>query len=76
MFSSSLLKKGYSRISDNKLKKFYDTELFKKFTGSKGTIVLADTRCWHKGNRVLSGKRAMLQFQYTNCVEQSIIKNI
>lgn len=73
---ASLLKKGYSRFSDNQLRKFYDTALFKIFTGSKGTIILADTRCWHKGNNVLSGTRAMLQYQYTNCIEQCIIKNI
>ena len=32
----SLLKKDTSGFSDNKLRKFYDTALFKKFTGSKG----------------------------------------
>jgi hypothetical protein len=61
-----IMKKGYSRISDEKIKSFYKKERFIEFIADQGTIIVEDTRGLHKGKHVEKGERLILQFQYSN----------
>lgn len=58
-----LLLRRYSRISDWEVDRFYPDRR-RKITGSKGTVILADTRCYHKGNNPELGYRLILEFTY------------
>lgn len=69
------LKRGYVRISDDEISKYYPKNEIKQLTGKKGTIVFGDTKCWHKGNPLLSGHRLLLEFQYTSSLYGAIIKD-
>ncbi|AII42055.1 hypothetical protein KR100_01365 [Synechococcus sp. KORDI-100] len=57
--------KGYSRYDDSEIEKFYAREDWKTLICNQGEIVIADTRCWHKGTRVKNGFRRVLQPLYT-----------
>jgi hypothetical protein len=61
-----LLKKGYSRLSDEEVANNYPAEKFVEFTAPRGTILAEDTRGLHKGKHVTSGDRLMLQIQFSN----------
>lgn len=63
---NEILKKGYVRIKDHELKKFYSKNDFKSIEGDKGTIIIGDTRCWHKGGRITNGDRKLLQLQFSS----------
>ena len=74
------LEKGYVRIEDSELEKYYSKNRFKEIKGEKGTIVFGDTLCWHKGKPITEGNRLVLQFQYTSSLfgiikTQSVSKN-
>ena len=60
-----LLRHGYARIFDEEIEKYYPRHTWKTLLCKKGTMVLADTRCWHKGTQVLSGVRSVLQPEYS-----------
>ena len=60
----ALLNKGYGRISDEEMSRFYPKDTWQTITCKPGTIYIADTRCYHKANPVLNGKRTVLQPQY------------
>lgn len=60
-----LLKRGYARIPDSDLKKYYRQEDFIEICGEVGTIFAGDTKCWHKGKRLEKGHRLVLEFEYT-----------
>ena len=62
--SSQLLSKGYVRIDDEDMRHFHPINTWQQITCQSGTIVLADTRCWHKGTSVRSGIRSVLQPEY------------
>lgn len=55
-----LLKKRYNRISDREMEQKQAGEIT-EFYGPAGTIIIADTRCWHKGKEVLKDRRLILQ---------------
>lgn len=59
-----LLNKGYSRIGDNEMRKYHDQSTWKSICLPKGSIIFADTRCWHKGKFVTRGTRGMLSIEY------------
>ncbi len=58
--------KGYSRIDDEIIKKFYSE--IKTIKGKKGTLLIEDTRGLHKGSVVKENYRciALLQFNNSN----------
>lgn len=61
-----ILNRGYVRISDQELEKYYSKNNFKEITGPAGTIVFGDTSCWHKGKPLTKGDRLILQLEYTS----------
>ena len=69
-----LLKRGYARISDQEIRKYYKHEDIKILTAKKGTIIFGDTKCWHKGNPLISGHRLLVEFQYTSSLYGALIK--
>ncbi len=56
-----ILKRGYKRISDEEIKSYYSSEKIKKILGQKGTIIIGDTSCFHKG--VFPQKKSRLIFE-------------
>lgn len=62
----SILKKGYSRISDDEIRESYSNDEIIEFIGKKGTIIAEDTRGLHKGKHVEKGDRLILQIQFSN----------
>ena len=62
--SPELLSRGYARISDDEMSNFHPRSTWQYITCPAGTVVLADTRCWHKGTAVQSGVRSVLQPEY------------
>lgn len=63
---SSLLSKGYARLTDEEVKGIYDSSRIKEFCAPCGTIIAEDTRGLHKGKHVEDGDRLVLQIQYSN----------
>ena len=61
-----ILNRGYVRVEDIELEKYYPKSSFKEVTGPAGTIVFGDTGCWHKGKPVVKGDRLILQLEYTS----------
>ena len=61
-----LLELGYARIPDKDIAKFYPTEKFFEVTAPKGTIVVGDTLCFHKGKPLKQGDRLILEVEFTN----------
>jgi len=59
-----LLRRGYSRITDEDMEKYHPRSTWHEILGQAGTMVFADTRCWHKGMPVINGVRTMLQPEY------------
>ena len=61
-----LLNEGYSRISEEKIMKHYKKEKFKKICGSKGTVFIGDTSCYHRGFPPRNNHRLMLVIEFSN----------
>jgi len=61
-----LLERGYSRISDSDIIKFYSKDRFKEIKGEAGSIILGDTISWHKGKPIKKGTRLIFQLQFTS----------
>ena len=61
---SKLLKHGYARINDKAMAKYHDPSTWVGLTLPKGSVIFADTRCWHKGQFVQSGSRGILSMTY------------
>jgi hypothetical protein len=59
-----LLSRGYSRISDDDIEKYYPKDTWKSLCLPKGSIFFADTRCWHKGTPLYDGIRDILSIEY------------
>ncbi len=77
---SSLLSKGYERISDNEIRKFYKPNDFKVIKGERGTFFAGDTLCWHKGKNLKNNNRLVLELNYTSSLfgynhKKMIVKN-
>lgn len=62
----ALLRKGYTRLTDEEVLQYFDQRDIIEFSGVQGTIIAEDTRGLHKGKHVLSGDRLVFQLQYTN----------
>lgn len=63
MKNNKLLYRGYNRISEKEMTVHQQVKP-KTIIGKKGTIIIGDTNCFHKGNPILSGARLMFQLQY------------
>lgn len=63
--NSSLLSRGYARLEDDEVAEFHPRDTWKAMEGTKGTILLEDTRGLHKGINLQRDHRLMLQFEYT-----------
>lgn len=72
----TIRKKGYARIEDNLVDKYFDMKKLKVFTAKKGTILFEDTRGLHKGERVKAGRRLILQFQFSSSLFGANTKKI
>lgn len=71
--TKQLLSRGYTRIPDEDIYSAHGKENEKVILGEAGSIFAGDTMCWHKGSAVLSGKRLVLEFQFTSsCFGSSI----
>jgi ectoine hydroxylase-related dioxygenase (phytanoyl-CoA dioxygenase family) len=62
----SILSKGYRRIDDSEVMKFYAKKDEWQFHGKAGTIILEDTRGLHKGLHVHGQSRLMFELQFAN----------
>jgi len=62
--SITLRKRGYQRISDDDIDAYQEQEQV-QFLGSAGTIIVGDTKAYHKGLPVLDGERRLLQLLYS-----------
>jgi hypothetical protein len=54
------------RIEDSEIKSCYPSEDIIELTAPKGSIIAVDTRGFHKGKSLISGKRLLLQLQFSN----------
>jgi hypothetical protein len=63
---SSLLKKGYSRLTDDEVSTTYSADRFVEFVAPRGTVIAEDTRGLHKGKHVTRGDRLIFQMQFSN----------
>jgi len=61
-----LRKKGYSRLSDEEINKYYKKEKIIDMTLSKGSLLIEDTRGLHKGKKLLKDKRFLIQLQFSS----------
>ena len=63
-----LLRRGYTRISDQDLHEYYPVDAIQQITGPQGTIFAADTRGFHKGKTIESGDRLIFQLEFSDCL--------
>lgn len=63
---SSLLRKGYARLTDEEVSEVYDEKSIIEFCAPHGTIIAEDTRGLHKGKHVENGDRLIMQVQFSN----------
>ena len=59
-----VLKNGYQRVTDEELARHYQTEDMIEITGRRGTVVIADTRGFHKGKTPISRDRLVFQLNF------------
>jgi hypothetical protein len=64
--NSAILNKGYVRITDEEVLKYFPEESIVKMIGARGTVIIEDTRGLHKGAHVIKGDRLIFQFQLSN----------
>lgn len=62
----NLRKRGYTRLADADVERYFPREDWKSFSGSAGTMIAEDTRGLHKGAHVEKGDRLLFQFQFTS----------
>lgn len=61
-----LLKKGYTRLTDEEVSQHYSPDRTVRFLAPRGTVLVEDTRGLHKGLELRTGDRLMLQIQFSN----------
>lgn len=61
-----ILKRGYKRIPDEDLYRYYKSDDIKTICGEAGSIFAGDTKCWHKGTPLKKGHRLVLELEYTS----------
>ena len=60
-----VLDRGYARVDDEDVERFFPRSQWASIGGPRGTILLEDTRGLHKGQPLVRGYRLLLQFQYS-----------
>jgi len=60
------LRRGYARLRDEEVLRYYPTERRMEFCAPRGSIILEDTRGLHKGANVRGAPRLVLQLQFSN----------
>ena len=60
---TSFLSRGYVRIKDEEIENHFGKEKIHKIIGNKGTLVVGDTSCYHKG--LVPKKKSRLIFEMT-----------
>ena len=60
-----LRRRGLVRVSDEDIRRAYGDRVT-DITGPRGTVILADTRAFHKGNLPRTGHRLMFQLYHVN----------
>jgi hypothetical protein len=63
---SFFLEKGYVRLEDEEIFRYYDGNQIKEFCSNRGTIIIEDTKGLHKGKKALNGQRLTFNLQYCN----------
>lgn len=58
--------RGRGRFEESEIAKIYGEDKIKKLTGSKGSIIIADTRGLHKGEPLVRDERLLFQIQFSN----------
>ena len=61
---AQLLAKGYTRLEDDEVARYYPRGSWKSMEAPAGSILLEDTRGLHKGISLRKDHRLMLQFEY------------
>ena len=59
-----ILKTGRNRISDETLFEHHSKSDVTKILGAAGTIIIADTKCWHKASVPIKSHRIMAQYLF------------
>lgn len=74
------LRRGYARIKDDQILKYYGKDAYCEFLGPRGTIIAEDSRGFHKGLMPLRHDRLLLAFELSNTTfganKRHVIRNI
>jgi len=62
----AIRRKGYQRILDQEIARFYPPEKVKSIVGPAGTAFLADTRGYHKGLTPVKGERLVFVIEFSS----------
>ena len=62
----SMLKKGYARIKDKEVEDHFGKEKIHKIIGNKGTLIVGDTSCYHKGMVPKKNNRLIFEITLSN----------
>ena len=65
-------KNPWNRLKDSFVKERYGDGKIKEFTGKKGTIIIEDTRGFHKGKELQNGHRSLIQFEFASIMFYSL----
>lgn len=80
--------KSSQRLSQKMLSNHFKDKDFKTIIGKKGTIILGDTSCFHKGMPIINGARLMMNLEYASTLfgssvnyfntipEEGILRNV
>jgi ectoine hydroxylase-related dioxygenase (phytanoyl-CoA dioxygenase family) len=75
-----LLSLGYVRHSDETMRDTYGNDSYMEFLGQRGTIIVEDSRGFHKGMEPKKGDRLLLAFELSNTTfganKRHLIRNI
>ena len=71
----SLLKKGYVRISDKEINRHFKKKKVRHIVGNKGTIIIGDTSCFHKGAVPKKNNRLIFEITLSNSLFTNSITN-
>ena len=62
----SILKKGYMRIKDQEINRYFRKDKIHQIVGNKGTIIIGDTSCFHKGTVPKKQNRLIFEITLSN----------
>src|SRR5262249_44741776 len=63
---TDLVARGYVRIPDEDIRRHYREEDIVSVTASAGSVLVGDTRCWHKGTHPVATPRLLLQIEWAS----------